>query len=133
MRNRILARTRLWWLTRWCQIKFIFSDLLFLYMNLWSSGISHMVTQTTRRSSVQYLEKSKFWFFEFRFLWYFHMFWDIYTHIWTEISQPLWFGGCRRWAVNREVLSSIPCRQNCGTWSTQWSELKWVRLEQWRS
>ena len=27
------------WLTRWCQIKFIFSDLMFLYMKQWSSGM----------------------------------------------------------------------------------------------
>ena len=38
------------------------------------------------------------------------MFRGIYGHIWTEISQPPWFGGCSRWAVNREVLSSIPLR-----------------------
>ena len=31
-----------------------------------------------------------------------------------KLSQPPWFGGCRRWADDREVLSSIPCRQNYG-------------------
>ena len=32
-----------------------------------------------------------------------------------KISQPLWFGGCRRWINDLAVVGSIPCRQNCGT------------------
>ena len=50
-----------------------------------------------------------------------------------KISQPPWFGGCRRWINDLAVVGSIPCRQNCGTWSTPWGELKWARLGQWSS
>ena len=38
------------------------------------------------------------------------MFRGIYTIIWTENSSTTWFSGCRRWIVDREVLSSIPMR-----------------------
>ena len=69
-------------LTRWCQIKFIFSDLLSLYMTLWSSGISHLVTQTTMRSSVRFLIYANL---NFKFLNSLEVLWypGIYRHILT--------------------------------------------------
>jgi hypothetical protein len=77
-------------LTRWCLFKFIFSDLLFLYMNLWSSGISHMVTQTTRRSSVQYLKKSYFLIFRISLPMIFsHVLGHIYTHFYWNNHNHL--------------------------------------------
>ena len=69
----------------------------------------------------------------FQFLWHFHMFRVYIDTFELKISQPPWFGGCRRWINDLAVVGSIPCRQNCGTWSTPWGELKWARLGQWSS
>ena len=70
------------WLKTKSQIKFIFSDLMFLYMRQWSSGI---IAGNDSDDLGSIPGRVNFWNFKFWFLWYFHMFRGIYTHIWTEI------------------------------------------------
>ena len=119
-------------LTRWCQIKFIFSDLLSLYMTLWSSGISHLVTQTTMRSSVRFLIYANFKFWIFEFPWSPGISWHIYTHLdWNNHNHRGLVGvGVGLLTVRFSVRSHVGRITDL---INPWGELKWVRLEQWRS
>jgi len=81
-------------LTWWCLIKFIVSDLLFLYKNLWSSGVRRLVTRTTTRYWVRIPIFTKFKFLIFNFL-------EVLGHpgqyidtFWHEIPSATWFSGC---------------------------------------
>ena len=119
------------WLKTKSQIKFIWSFMMVLGMDQWSSG-----TITGNDSDDLGSIPGKVRFLN---LWIFDSY-DIFTcsgvyipQYGLKLSQPPWFGGCRRWINDLAVVGSIPCRQNCGTWSTPWGELKWVRPGQWRS
>ena len=101
---------------------------------IWTTSLVVWSPQMTRQTWVRFPGRSIFWNFKISIpMTFSHVQGAYIPQFGLKLSQPPWFGGCRRWINDLAVVGSIPCRQNCGTWSTPWGELKWVRPGQWSS